>query len=83
MYQQLVNMIERASGATLECDASLGGTCWMPNTCEDYSTLFDSYSLSGLFANNTNYFISPFSSYAVNNYQGNCQLLIYYLDTGY
>jgi len=82
MWQQLVNLIERVSGTTLECNASLGGTCTMPGSCASYSDLFNSYSLTGMFANNTNYFISPFSSYAVD-YQGNCQLLIYYLDTGY
>ena len=82
MWQQLVNLLEKVSGGFLECNASLGGTCTMPGSCAIYSNFFNSYSLSGMFANNTNYFISPFSSYAVD-YQDYCKLLIFYLDTGY
>lgn len=63
----------------MTCTASSGGSCTLIGICDNYDFLWN-YSFGGEFGFNSNYFISPLGGYANTTADGNCELLIKYLD---
>lgn len=66
-FSEFSTLLMNITGQQAACNASIGGTCQMPGTCESWSNLTD-FSFQILFSSNTTDYIQvPLSDFAMTD----------------
>ena len=84
LWFQLTNLlykVDQAVADDLVCEAAVGGTCRLSQTCATYTNLWtQNWSFKVKFASSTNYLVFPIAALAADNAQNQCQLYIQYFN---